>query len=891
MTANTRAARSLRREAERCAFATREVCETPDILPLDAWLSRTWTDCLLAGVADRALLKKNVVDALWEQIVADSAAGRGLMSHRAAADLANRAWQFIHDYKLPRSRSQYQATAESSTFYGWAESFAARCDEQGWIDTSAALETIITSCARIPKLPKQIVVFGFDEFNPRQEDLWTALRSAGVDVTVLSVEPGNPRDHARTLSFSDATDEIRNSALWARRKLESDPRARIGIIVPGLEKLRGTIDTVFAECLHPELSLVTSPSTTRCFEISLGRPLADHPIARTALRLLRLATSELPMPEFSALLRSPYLGSGTSEDAGRALLDYRLRRKLRATANLSQLLSVADERSRRLAPEFFRLLAELQRNARKLSARSTRSEWATDVRRILNNNVGWPGDGEGEITLTTEEFQVTNAWDSLLTAFGALDQVLPPRAPADLLYELQRAASEATFATENEAAPIQIVGPLAASGDSFDALWFCGLTDEAWPQRGHPNPFIPYALQKAVNAPHSSPERNLRAAEQVTSRLLQSADECILSWPQREEDRELRPSPLLAYVAPITRDALPIATVSSWLELQHGVKLEELVDENAPPLTDAELHSHRTSLLMWQSGCPFRAFAQARLLAEPPEEGTLGANFIDRGKVTELALQYVWDQFRSLQNLEQLTAAQIEEAITGAIGRAVEEEFPKGEEAWLQHHRDIERSRLKKLIDEWLTVERKREPFHNVQHQQPFEIKIGELTIHGRTDRVEQTNDGAHVVVDYKTGGAAYSPTWWEMPRPQDPQLPIYAVAEQMKGHDIAGVAFAVVRTGKCDFKGEAARKEIFGKPQNGRRFGEFTQSLETWQPELERLANNFLAGDAEVDPKHPPKTAKSTCRLCHLGALCRIAEVAKPSDDEEEFEEVADDE
>lgn len=890
MTANTRAARSLRRETERRAFETRPVCETPDILPLDAWVNRTWTDCLLAGVVDRALLKTNVVDALWEQIVADSTAGRGLMSHRAAADLANRAWQFIHDYKLPRSRSQYQATAESSTFYGWAESFAARCDEQGWIDSSAALEMLISGCARIPKLPKQAVFFGFDQFTPRQEDLWQALRSAGVEVTLPSAEPGSPRDHSRALSFSDATEEIRNSALWARRQLELNPRARIGIIVPGLEKLRGTMETIFAECLHPELSLVANPGAARCFEISLGRPLGDHPIVRTALRLLHLATSELPMAEFSSLLRSPYLGAGTSEAAGRAVLDYKLRRKLRATANLAQLLPAGDERLRRLAPKFFRLLAELQRNARKLPARSTRSDWATEVRRILNN-VGWPGDGEGEFTLTTEEFQVTNAWDSLLTAFGALDQVLPPRAPADLLHELQRAASEATFATENEAAPIQIVGPLAASGESFDALWFCGLTDEAWPQRGHPNPFIPYALQKAVNAPHSSPELNLHAAEQVTARLLQSADECILSWPQREEDRELRPSPLLAYVASITRDALPVATIVGWQELQHGAKLEELVDENAPPLTDAELHSHRTSLLMWQSGCPFRAFAQARLLAEPPEEGTLGANFIDRGKVTELALEYVWDQFRSLQNLEQLTADQVEDAIAGAIDRAVEEEFPMGEQAWLQHHRDIERGRLKKLIDQWLTVERKREPFHNVQHQQPFEIKIGELTIHGRTDRVEQTNDGAYVVVDYKTGGAAYSPTWWEMPRPQDPQLPIYAVAEQMKGHDIAGVAFAVVRTGKCDFKGEAARKEIFGKPQNGRRFGEFAESLDSWPPELERLANNFLAGSAEVDPKHPPKTAKSSCRLCHLGALCRITEVAAPSDEEEEFEEVADDE
>jgi ATP-dependent helicase/nuclease subunit B len=889
LTANTRAARSLRHEAEGHEFRTRKVYETPDILPLEAWVSRTWTECLLAGVVERALLKANVVDAFWEQIVANSATGRGLMSHRAAAELAARAWKFVHDYKLPRTRSHYQATAESSAFYGWAENFEERCSGEGWIDSAAALETIIARCAQIPKLPRQLVVFGFDEFTPAQQDLWAALRGAGVDVRILSVESIASGDQPRCLSFADATEEIRTAALWARRKLEESPRARIGVIVPGLESLRGTIETVFAECLHPENSLLSTSRTARSFEMSLGRPLADHAIASTALRLLRLVTGDLPSAELTSLLGSRYLGDGSSEADGRALLDYKLRRKLRATVTLSQLTSVADENRRALAPRLFRLLSDVERTARKLPTRLTRSEWAVDVRRLLYS-AGWPGDGPEEFTLSTEEFQVTNAWESLLSAFGALDQVLPPRAPADLVRELQRAAGEATFAIENESAPIRIVGPLAASGESFDALWFCGLTDEAWPQRGHPNPLIPFALQKAVGAPHSSPELNLRAAEQVTARILQSADECILSWPAREEDRELRPSPLLGQVPRIAEEDLSIATVTGWRALQSGASLEEVVDENAPPLADAEVRAHGTSLLSWQSGCPFRAFAQVRLAAEPPDETTLGANPIDRGKVTELALQYVWEEFLGLQNLEQLTAAQVDRGISTAIDKAILEAFPKGEEAWLQQHRDIERARLKKLIGDWLEVERTREPFGNVQHQQDVAIKIGELTVRGRADRIEQTNDGAYVIVDYKTGGASYSPGWWEVPRPQDPQLPIYAVAQKQLGHDIAGVAFAVVRAGNCDFKGEAARKEIFGKTQNGKRYGEFAQVLDSWRPELERLASDFLAGHAEVDPKHLPKTAKSTCRLCHLSALCRIAEIAAPADDEE-LEEVGDDE
>jgi probable DNA repair protein len=518
----------------------------------------------------------------------------------------------------------------------------------------------------------------------------------------------------------------------------------------------------------------------------------------------------------------------------------------------------------------------------------TRSEWATEARRLLTS-AGWPGDGEGEFTLTSEEFQATSAWDSLLSSFGALDQVLPPRAPAELQAELERAAAEMTFAVENESAPIQIAGPLAVSGEAFDALWFCGATDDAWPQRGHPNPFIPYALQNQAAMPFSSPEVNLRAAEQVTARLLQSTVQCIFSWPNREEDRELRPSPLLANIATIAREDLPLAPISSWNALQDGAMLEEFVDEQAPSIDDADVRIRWTSLLEWQSGCPFRAFAQVRLAAEEANEISLGADARDRGKITELALQYVWEQFRDLQNLQSLTPDLIEQAIDTSIDRALEKAFPKGDEAWLRSHREIERERLRTLIITWLEVERKREPFRNVVHQQAIEVTLGGLTIKGRADRIEQTNDGASIILDYKTGGAGYSPKWWDTPRPQDPQLPIYAVAQRIAGREIAGVAFARVRAGDCKFQGEAVRKEIFGNGKNSKRHGEFEQKLESWRPELERLASNFLAGHAEVDPKNPAGSGKSTCKHCHLGSLCRVAEFAAPDDSEED--EAADDE
>lgn len=884
ITANTRAARYLRLETERAGLRAKPVGETADILPLPAWITRTWTEGLLAGVMTEALLSAEVVSALWQKIVEGSAAGRELMNHRAAAALAESAWQLLHHYRLPRTRSLYGGTAESKAFYGWAESFEARCRHEGWVEETAAVETVIARAARIPKLPQRMVVFGFDQLTPLQNELWNALRSAGTEVTVLAPEDTVEREHARAVGFADSAAELRAAARWSRKKLADNPEARIGIIVPGLAQMRGQVEATFSTCLHPEHAVLPRAGQTRSFEISLGIAVGEHPMTRSALRLLRLGTSGLPAAEFSRLVRTRYLGNGTSDATGRALADVELRKSLRETVTLPGLLQLNLEKARTLAPQWFLRLDELDRWRRKLSSKMTRSDWAAEARRWLVA-AGWPGDGEGEFALSSEEFQLTNAWDALLSEFGALDLVLPERSPTDLQRELEHAAGEQTFAAQNEAAPIQVVGPSAASGESFDALWFCGLTDEGWPERIRPNPLIPYALQKSAGTPHASAEANFALAQRVTMRLLQSADECILSWPGRDEERELRASPFLRDFAPTSENALAGALVRGWVELQKDAELEEKVDERAPATKGV---TYGTKLLEWQSGCPFRAFAQGRLGASPLDEPTLGTSPRDRGKITELALEFVWKQFRDLQNLELLTEAQIDQEIDQAIELALAKAFPHGEEQWMRRHRELERERLEQLMHEWLAVERKREPFRDVQHQQEIELQLGELTIHGRADRIERTNDGALVILDYKTGGTNYSPTRWEGERPDDPQLPIYAIAQRAKGQEVAAVAFARVRLGKCDFAGEAERKEILGKAKGHGKYGRFQETLAGWRPQLERLAGEFLSGHAEVDPKRPPSVSNSTCTYCHLSALCRIAEFAAPG---EGLEEAAHDE
>jgi hypothetical protein len=130
------------------------------------------------------------------------------------------------------------------------------------------------------------------------------------------------------------------------------------------------------------------------------------------------------------------------------------------------------------------------------------------------------------------------------------------------------------------------------------------------------------------------------------------------------------------------------------------------------------------------------------------------------------------------------------------------------------------------------------------------------------------------MVVDYKTGKAETSA--WELPRPEDVQLPLYACYGLDSGKEVGGLVFARVQTGdgKQAFAGcvkdakATLLKNLRGntnlvkKPLTG-------DQLRDWRERIEQLAAEFVAGHADVDPRDYP----DTCTNCGLQLLCRVEE------------------
>jgi RecB family exonuclease len=312
------------------------------------------------------------------------------------------------------------------------------------------------------------------------------------------------------------------------------------------------------------------------------------------------------------------------------------------------------------------------------------------------------------------------------------------------------------------------------------------------------------------------------------------------------------------------------------------VKLDAISDSVAPALFPEETVRGGTSLLQEQSNCPFRAFAIRRLLAREAEGPSEALAPTERGKVIDRALQLIWAQLENSEGLRRTDRAAIVEA---AVHVAMATELPPSDDPWAVRFRALERQRTIEVLTKWLALESTRKPFHVIGHQLQVEVELGGLELRGCLDRLDEIND-AHVVIDYKTGGAN-SVSAWQVPRPRLPQLPFYALAMQRQKLNLAGISFGIVRKDESAFRGYLREKDLLpcATPNrlafDGMGFDEYTAR---WAGELERIATSFAQGDAAVAPKIPPGKSGSSCQHCHLASLCRIADLT--GDDPEGEEE-----
>lgn len=858
ITPNRRLAQSLLAEFDqRQVAAGRTVWETADILPYSAFVERLYDDALYseAGAGLPLLLTPDQAQSLWEEVVRQSSVGGSLLAVPETAARAAEAWALAHAWRLLDELGHATLDDDGAAFAAWARAYGARTKRDRVTDR-ARLPAIASSAldnARV-KRPKLVIAYGFDVVTPQQRAFLDDLAAGGV--RLAGCGPARRAGAAVRVAALDARDEMLKAARWARARLEANGRARIAIVVPDIAARKSALRRALAQTMDPGRTATVLP-----FNLSLGEPLAGYPLVAHALAALALGGREIEFERASGLIRSPFLAGGESERHPRARLDAKLRRRAEPLIRLDRLVEMADA-----APALARTLAAYAefRKQRLFTMRAP-GEWARAFSEALSL-LGFPG----ERVLDSAEYQTLKKWHEVVARFAGLDRVLGTLRFEEALGRLGRMAAETLFQPETPEVPVQVLGLIEAAGMSFDHLWVMGLSDEAWPAPAHLNPFIPVRLQRAAGVPNASPAAALERARELTAEWLECAGEVVLSYPRRDGERDLAPSPLIAAVG---EGDLALPEYPTWRDAIHrAAAVERLHDRQAPALPPAVAAHGGAALIKDQAACAFRAFAVHRLRAEGIGAPHTGLDAIERGTLVHRVLASVWARLERKDALDAIDGAALEALLVAAADEAIGRQRRDRPTTLSGRFAAIERDRLVRLARAWLDHERSRGGFTVLATEGQRAAALGTLALSLRLDRVDQLASGERVVIDYKTGRAAVPSLLGE--RPDEPQLPLYVTVAEP---DAAAVAFAQVRAGDMKFVGLGRDAGLL--PGTKTPPVSWDEQRVLWRTELERLAGEFAAGNAAVAPKRPAHT----CRLCDLQPLCRIHEHAEGAAEEDE--------
>ena len=878
VTSTQRAARWLRRgfDGEQRA-AGKRFWEPARVFAWETWLDVLWRQMVLEGSEQRLLLSGIQENTVWRDVIeADLRVGAGAVrSPDSLARMASEAWKLLHAYRCREAVPRRADTNDTRAFVRWAAGFERICGREGYA-TAAELPGTFAEAAGaggLKLVEPGLLLVGFDSMTPAQRGLIAEL-SARVEVEEFAGagEPEASRA-AKLVKTADAEEEREVCARWLRRYVEEHPGATAAVVVPSLAGERAAIERTFRHILAPELEDITGDPGALPFEFSLGVPLGSVLLVSAALEILSWAAKAMPLERVTALLLSPYFAGG-GEYLARAEFDafwLRRERMLEPTMTVEQVRrSLVEWKRNGSTPQLVRVVRgfEAEAGRARVLGLDGFARWAERFAALLEA-AAWADGAE----LDSVEFQAQRRWQIALDRLATLD-FAGRRVDYDTASgALREICDEMMFAPESQDAPVQVLGPLEAAGLQFDAVWFLGAGDLGWPVRARVNPLLPWSLQRELGMPGGDGERDTELARFVTRRISGCAPECWFSYAAESGEQHQRPSPLVLELeveehgveeivgAAVVRSPVPVLRVADESEI------------SAPP--EQGLHGG-ADLLKAQAACGFRAFAEKRLFSGEVRERELGLNAMERGSVIHGAMESFWGEVKTQDALRRLSrderGAELGRAVDEALGR-----YAAGAgEGWARAYLDTERTRLMRLLGQWLEFEASRSAFVVNQLEESLrDVQIGPLRLSVRVDRVDvQMVDGepmGEVLLDYKTG--AVRPADWLGERPDEPQLPLYAVLRESAGdgsQPLAGVAFVTLRPGEgMKMAGFVAQDGVLPKGTKGSKMeaGDLAAQVERWRGVLEELARQFYEGEAAVTPKQYP----TTCRYCEQRLLCRL--------------------
>ncbi len=818
---------------------------TPDILPLNTWLERTWKNQIpTSDSALPLLLNQTQEQQLWENIILTTLEQHPLLQVTETAEIANSAWSLLQQWQVDTSQSSFESQSDYHYFKQWCQTFENICQQNNWLASSQLYEKL---AAANLSFAKHIIFVGFTEFSPALNTLIASCEASGSRVTKHCL-PAHLAS-CKVLAVDESEDEIIAMALWAKKNFAENPLQRIGCVIPTLSQQRDRIKQIFSEVFA---------DTKVDINISAGKALLEYPIVQTALQLLAINNDKLTTEQLNLLLTSPFIAYADKERDQRSQIARNMCEKnihsLKAN-ELGQCFARAPKLLEHL--NAFISLIENHKQQHYFS-------WAAHFNALLAT-IGWPG----EKTLNSEEYQVVEHWLQLLDHLSSLDYTQNMTTFSQALFTLKKMAANHIFQPQSPESSINVLGLLEAAGSPFDKMWVSGMNESIWPPQPKPNPLIPKQIQRELRMPHASADRELQYCQLITEQFQQLSDELIFSYAKMVDELETNLSPILKSIPVTTLEQLALPHyLDPTINIFASREFEKINDEIASPLIHEGHLQGGIDVIKQQALCPFKAFAKHRLHIKQDETIQLGLRPKERGVILHAALDEIWLTLKSHDTL--LNYPEVE--LQALIARAIENAFNKSANSIKDNPTltSMEKNRFQQLIFSWLALEKERPPFVVHAQEEKMSLTLNSMTLDLRVDRIDKLSNNQYLIIDYKTGKKNSVHSWFNH-RPEDPQLPLYAMID---ANNTFGIAFAQVNTLDSKYIGISKDETDIAGIKSFEKIKNITattwqQQIEQWSLTFNQLCDDYVLGKAYVDPKN----LHETCEQCDFHSLCRISE------------------
>lgn len=769
---------------------------------------------------------------LWDQIIAtwiekqannNSYLSLSIDSWQMALK-ASEAFNLIQTYQIPlHTIEKYFWHQEAKVFLEWVHSFRLICKEFNYnIDIATNIQD--------------------------QENLTNTNK-------IL-----NNKSNYFKIACQDFVQEINCAASFVSHQ---DITGNIGVVVLDLDQNYSQIDYIFSNFFNRSE-----------YDIAFSPKLNSYSLINTAILILQIANcyitnQNINYEDFSRLLRTKYIKGAQSELHERSYMDYMLRKKIDYQFDWQYIknhLLKLSQKNNDSINIFIELCEKITHQLTKQTNNNYPcSYWLEFIKKTLST-FGWCIEN-----INTEEQNIINCWEEILNQYIDSANIIGCHSLATCINFLMKLiklynTNQNFVNTDHHGYPhkkITIMDLKTAMQVKFDYLWVCGVSEINWPCEHQFNPFIPISLQKEFGIPYgqSDKQNTIEIFNNYLQTLIHATKNTLIcSYPLYLDDNLVNPSRLI--------NTFPefINTNLNFDQPSIAISPERYVDDNSP-LYEQNIFSG-TQIFKLQAACPFQANAKIRLQADSLNTPTTYLTKAIKGEILHKVLAKFWLKYNNSVSLQLLSINNIKQEllkITNKILYDLQKFKPTSLNSTILQ---LEATRITNLCFGFIEkYDLHRSDFSTLHVEQKFTVKLKDILINIKIDRIDQLANGDLLVIDYKTGkNASLSGlSANNFDSLDDPQLPIYSLYSAK----IKALVLAVIRTDKLELLGVVENKLALSNLADVKYLNipNWEEHTANWYESLYKLAMEFTNGVAIVNPKYGP----ATCRNCDLKYMCRV--------------------